>query len=157
MSTREPKNPLDSLYQEVILDHYRSPHNFGLLTLDKGTAQIHQENPSCGDQIDLQVQVEDGRIQTIRFQGKGCAISQASASMMTDQVRGKTVEEARTILAAFQAMLFSKDYDPEILGDLEALEGVRKFPVRTKCATLAWHCLQTLLDELASPVSEKSV
>ena len=74
--------------------------------------------------------------------------------MMTDQVSCKTVEEARTIIAAFQAMLFSKDYDPEILGDLEALEGVRKFPVRTKCATLAWHCLQTLLD---APPGEESV
>jgi len=146
LSPREPKNPLDSLYQEVILDHFRAPHNFGLLELVHGAAQIHQENPSCGDQIDLQLQVENGHIQTIRFQGKGCAISQASASMMTDLVNGKTVEEARTIIAAFQAMLFNKDYDPDILGDLEALEGVRKFPVRTKCATLAWHCLQTLLD-----------
>ena len=143
-----PKNPLDSLYQEVILDHFRTPHNFGLL--EKVGAQVHQENPSCGDQIDLQVHIENGRIQTIRFQGKGCAISQASASMMTDQVIGKTVEEARTIIAAFQAMLFNQVYDPDLLGDLEALEGVRKFPVRTKCATLAWHCLQTLIDAPAA-------
>jgi nitrogen fixation NifU-like protein len=135
---------LDGLYQEVILDHYKNPYNYGTLP---GASLVHQENPSCGDQIDLQLIVADNRIQAIKFTGQGCAISRASASMMTQLVEGKTVDEARHIIEAFQQMLIGDADAPEELGDLEALRGVRQFPVRVKCATLAWHALQALLNE----------
>ncbi len=136
---------LDSLYQEVILDHYKNPHNYGTLP---GAPLIHQENPSCGDQIDLQLIVgADQRIQAIKFTGQGCAISRASASMMTQVVEGKTVDEARHLIAEFQQMLMNDAAIPDELGDLEALRGVRQFPVRVKCATLAWHALQALLPD----------
>ena len=134
---------LNGLYQEVILDHYKNPHNYGSLP---GARLIHEENPSCGDQIDLQLIVADGRIQAIKFTGQGCAISRASASMMTEVVGGKTVEEARHLIEEFQQMLINGGEFPEELGDLEALQGVRQFPVRVKCATLAWHALQDLLN-----------
>ncbi|MHB8627688.1 MAG: Fe-S cluster assembly sulfur transfer protein SufU [Aggregatilineales bacterium] len=135
---------LDALYQEVILDHYKNPYNYGTLP---GAPLVHQENPSCGDQIDLQLIVgADQHIQAIKFTGQGCAISRASASMMTQVVEGKTVEEARRLIAEFQQMLINDADVPDELGDLEALRGVRQFPVRIKCATLAWHALQILLN-----------
>lgn len=134
---------LNGLYQEVILDHYKNPHNYGSLP---GARLIHEENPSCGDQIDLQLIVENNRIQAIKFTGQGCAISRASASMMTDVVEGKTVDEAQHLIAEFQEMLVNGTETPDELGDLEALQGVRQFPVRVKCATLAWHALQALLN-----------
>jgi nitrogen fixation NifU-like protein len=140
---------LDSLYQEVILDHYRSPRNHGLL--DQIALRTHQENPSCGDQIDLQVQIEAGRIAAIRFDGRGCAISQASASMMTEAVLGKTVEEASAISDSFRAMLTAGTIDEARLGDLEVLQGVRKFPVRVRCATLPWHAFEQLIAPVESP------
>lgn len=136
---------LDSLYQEVILDHYRSPRNHGLL--DQIALHTHQENPSCGDQIDLQVEIRDGRIQQIRFDGKGCAISQASASMMTEALTGKTLAEAAAVSAMVRSMLTGGAFDEDALGDLSALQGVRKFPVRVRCATLAWYALQEVIRE----------
>jgi nitrogen fixation NifU-like protein len=135
---------LNGLYQEVILDHYKNPHNYGTLP---GARLIHQENPSCGDQIDLQLIVKDNRIEAIKFTGQGCAISRASASMMTEVVEGKTVEEVQRLIGEFQQMLISGKETPDELGDLEALQGVRQFPVRVKCATLAWHALQALLND----------
>jgi len=135
---------VNGLYQEVILDHYKNPHNYGTLP---GARLIHQENPSCGDQIDLQLIIADNRIQAIKFTGQGCAISRASASMMTDLVEGKTVDDARRIIEAFQNMLISDADAPDELGELDALRGVRQFPVRVKCATLAWHALQGLLND----------
>jgi len=112
-----------------------------------GAVLIHQENPSCGDQIDLQIVFEDAHLKSIRFTSQGCAISRASASMMTMAVEGKTVEEIRQIITEFQSMLI-KDVDlPDELGDLEALRSVRKFPTRIKCATLAWHALEKLLND----------
>ncbi len=139
---------LDALYQEIILEHYKNPRNFG--KLDESRAKVHYENPSCGDQIDLQIVVsEDGTIEDIRFQGRGCAISQASASLMTEAVKGKSVEEARKLIAGFKHLMTGES-EPEVdLGDLEALSGVRKFPVRVKCAMLAWTALTSLLDNSA--------
>jgi nitrogen fixation protein NifU and related proteins len=133
---------LDSLYQETILDHARNPRNHG--ALDGPKVAIHQENPSCGDQIDLHLLIEDGRVQAIRFTGRGCAISQASASLMTLAVEGKTIADAHRIIGEFRKMIVEDELNDE-LGDLEALHGVRKFPVRVKCAMLAWNALEKLI------------
>jgi nitrogen fixation protein NifU and related proteins len=134
--------PLKSLYQELILQHYRRPKNRG--TLDVPTAEISMNNPVCGDEITLQLGIEDGTIAAARFSGQGCAISQASASMMAHLLEGKTVAEAAALQARFTRMMHgdeeaAKDRD---LGDLRALAGVSKFPARVKCALLAWNALE---------------
>lgn len=140
---------LNSLYQEVILDHARNPRNFG--PIDKDATSVRQENPSCGDQIELQLDVDaDGIIQMVKFHGAGCAISQASASMMTEVIMGKTVDEAMALLQKFRRMMTEGDVEiTDDMGDLEALQGVRRFPVRVRCATLSWHALEALLAEQA--------
>ena len=139
---------LESLYQEIILDHYRSPRNFG--KLDQPASAVHHENPSCGDLIDVQIAVdEQQRIVDIKFNGRGCAISQASASMMTEAVKGKSAGDARNLIAAFRNMFTGEAPEAAAgveLGDLEALEGVKKFPTRVKCATLAWGALEKCLE-----------
>lgn len=143
---------LESLYQEIILEHYKSPRNFG--KLDHPASTVHHENPSCGDQIGLQVAVDDSnKIVDIKFYGRGCAISLASASMMTEAVKGKPLDEARRIISRFKQMFTggllpaAEAAMPEVdLGDLEALEGVKKFPTRVKCATLAWGALEKCLE-----------
>jgi len=138
---------LDDLYRETILDHYSHPRNKGVL---KG-ADITGEgaNPLCGDEITISLMVRDGVVRDVRFAGKGCSISQASASMMTEQIKGRPIEEARALIAAFKAMMRGEPANGD-LGDLEALQGVRKFPVRVKCATLGWVTLEGALEELAS-------
>jgi nitrogen fixation protein NifU and related proteins len=138
---------LDDLYRETILDHYRHPRNKGVLE----GADITGEgaNPLCGDEITIFLIVRDGVVRDVRFEGKGCSISQASASMMTEQIKGRPVEEARGLIAAFKAMMHGEPANGD-LGDLEALQGVRKFPVRVKCATLGWVTLEGALQELAS-------
>ena len=143
---------LEELYREVILDHYRNPRHRGSLT----QAHFHAEgqNPSCGDEFSLDLQVEDDVIVEIATQGQGCSISQASGSMMADIVKGKTVAEAGELTHKFKTMMSIEEgenpVDPArpgaVLGDLEALQGVRKFPVRIKCADLPW---ATLTDALA--------
>ncbi len=139
---------LDDLYREIILDHYRSPRNRG--SLDKPTASSEGDNPLCGDEVKVDIEIRDGRITDVRFEGRGCSISQASASMMTDAVKGLSLEDADSLFAMFKAMMYSSDeVDPEALGDLEALQGVRKFPVRVKCATLGWNTLQEALERLS--------
>lgn len=139
---------LDSLYQETILDHCKNPRNYGSISAP-GVA-IHQENPSCGDQIDLQLILDDDQhIQDIKFTGKGCAISQASASMMTLAVSDKSLAEAQTVIDHFRSMIINGTEPTDDLGDLETLQGVRKFPVRVKCAMLAWNALEKLLYESA--------
>ncbi len=140
--------PLEELYQETLLDHYKNPRNKGKIE-DPGAA-IHQDNPSCGDQIDLQIVVKDGRIQDIKFDGNGCVISQSSASMMTEVVEGRTLQETQEIINTFRRFITDQSETNLDLGDLEALRGVRKFPVRVKCATLAWTALQKLLDQARS-------
>ncbi len=138
---------LTDLYQEVILDHNRAPRNFGALP-DANRSGIGH-NPLCGDQLTLYVHVsEGGRIDSIAFQGKGCAISKASASLMTEAVKGKTVEEAEALFGRFHDLLAGPEggpADPKALGKLAVFSGVREFPTRVKCATLAWHTLHSAL------------
>ena len=137
---------LDDLYREVILDHYSHPRNKGVVA----PADITREgaNPLCGDEFRVSLRVRDGIVEDVRFDGKGCSISQASASMMTEQVKGQRVEDAARLIAAFKTMMHGGALPPDGLGDLEALQGVRKFPVRVKCATLSWITLEMALDEL---------
>ncbi len=143
-------NPeLEELYQEVILDHSRRPRNYG--TLADPTVLVHGDNPSCGDEIDLGVKfAPDGSLQEIKFNGHGCAISQASASMMTMKLKGKSRAAAQEMLHAFHDLAAGKTDDPSpILGDLRLLRGVRKFPQRVKCAMLAWRALEEALRQNA--------
>lgn len=139
---------LGSLYQELILDHYKNPRNRG--ALEDANARAHLKNPTCGDEIHLQLRVEDDRIVDARFVGDGCSISQSSVSMMTQLVKGKTMEEARALAERFSEMMHG-DRDAardKSLGDLRALAGVSKFPVRVRCATLAWNALTDALKEV---------
>ena len=145
-------NELRDLYQEVILDHNRRPRNFGGLPNANREAEGH--NPLCGDRVTVHLHVEDGRVQDISFEGVGCAISTASASLMTEAVKGRTVEEARRIFHGFHDLLTRETAaDLEKLGKLAVFSGVREYPMRVKCATLAWHTLQAALDQKDHPVS----
>jgi nitrogen fixation protein NifU and related proteins len=148
---------LEDLYREIILDHYRSPRNRG--ELDPPAIMAEGFNPLCGDEIKVFLMVEDGKVEDIRISGQGCSISQSSASMMSQAVKGKSVDEARAVVRAFKAMMTPPDPEHEAdhdhandepqvkLGDLEALSGVQKFPVRIKCATLAWNTLTQAMDD----------
>jgi nitrogen fixation NifU-like protein len=136
---------LEELYQSVILDHSRRPRNVGEIA--EGAVQVHGDNPSCGDEIHLHVKFGgDGGIEDLKFTGQGCAISQASASMMTLKVKGKSRSDAETVLKAFHDLVTIDNPDspeaPKLLGDLRLLQGVRKFPQRVKCAMLAWRALE---------------
>ena len=145
---------LQELYQQVILDHNRSPRNFREVPDANRTAK--GDNPLCGDKITLYVKVVEGVIEDIGFQGSGCAISQASASLMTTAAKGKTVEEAEALFNAFHEMVAGDgDHEPDrkSLGKLLAFAGVREFPARVNCANLSWHTLHATLqetDQLAS-------
>ena len=151
----------DSLYQEIILDHYKNPHHRGLR--EPFEAEVHHLNPTCGDQITLRVHLDGDTVADVSYDSDGCSISQASTSMMSAAVKGKSVDEARRLIRAFKALMSihesklegegdGEDLSAELegvrLGDLEALQGVVKFPVRIKCATLAWNTLQQGLDEI---------
>jgi nitrogen fixation NifU-like protein len=142
---------LRELYQEVILDHGKSPRNFR--DVENATCHAHGANPLCGDQLVVYLKVDDGeKIEDVSFVGKGCAISVASASMMTEMVKGKTVEEAKEMFRRFHEMCTGEDADGEnsLLEDdlekLNVLSGVRAFPVRVKCATLPWHTLSAAIE-----------
>jgi nitrogen fixation protein NifU and related proteins len=142
---------LGSLYQEVILDHAKHPHNYG--ELDPHDAAAHRLNPTCGDTVEIQLVLgEDNRISAIKFSGRGCAISQASASMMTDIMIGKTMDEAHAVLRDFQTKMTDLDgdfaFEAQEMEELEALGGVRQFPNRIRCATLAWHALEDALSKV---------
>lgn len=129
---------LDSLYQEVILDHYKNPHHKGL---PHGQVVVHHVNPNCGDEITLTCQIVDGKIENLVWDGVGCSISQASASIMSDLVSSKTIEESATALTEFTTLMQSKGAfsgNEDILEDAIALAGVSKFPARVKCALLSW-------------------
>ncbi len=143
---------LRELYQEMILDHGRSPRNFRVI--EHATASAHGHNPMCGDSLAVFLMLDpDGRISDVAFQGKGCAISVASASLMTDVLKGLTVADAERLFDAFHRMCTSDDFDPdsvaaadeEAMERLQALKGVRAFPIRVKCATLPWHTLRAAL------------
>ena len=161
---------LEDLYREIILDHYRNPRNRGELE----TPPAHRAegfNPLCGDEIVVFLNVDDSTIEDIRIGGQGCSISQSSASMMSAAVKGKNLDEARALIRAFKAMMSihersldggeagdgadaaAESLDDVKLGDLEALQGVVKFPVRIKCATLSWNTLTQALDEVAAASS----
>ena len=141
---------LRDLYQEVILDHNRRPRNFGPLPEANRRAEGH--NPLCGDKVTVFLDLADGRIRDLAFQGAGCAISTASASLMTEALKGRTVEEARTLFAGFHALLTGEGAG-EDLGKLAAFSGVGEYPMRVKCATLPWHTLKAALDQQDHPVS----
>lgn len=134
-------NNLDQLYRSVIMDHYKTPRNKGVI--NDGGISIEMNNPTCGDRIQLSMQVEDGIVKEAKFDGEGCSISMASASMMTQAVKGKKVDEALRLSEIFSEMMLGKEYDDSIdLGDIEALSGVSQFPARIKCATLAWKAME---------------
>ncbi len=145
----ESKYPvqLDQLYRQVIMDHYKTPRNRGQIEQEALTVNLN--NPTCGDRIQLQLVVEDGKIKDAKFLGEGCSISLASASMMTEVIIGKTVEEALQLSAIFSDLIQGNDYDDQSfdLGDIEALRGVSKFPARIKCATLAWKAMEKGLQQ----------
>jgi nitrogen fixation NifU-like protein len=158
---------LEDLYREIILDHYRNPRNRGELPIPPAYAETGF-NPLCGDEITLYVQVEGDRVADMRLTGQGCSISQSSASMMSTAVKGKSLAEARATIRTFKSMMsiheqrldgpgdgdggdggHAEPAEPEVsLGDLEALQGVVKFPVRIKCATLSWNTLALALDQI---------
>lgn len=145
---------LEELYREVILDHYRNPRNRG--HLDSPSATAEGVNPMCGDELNLELVVTDGVVSDVAVNGQGCSISQASASMMTEAIKGKTREEIDDLVSKFRAMMSIDEseesaVDPErpgaTLGDMEALQGVRQYPVRIKCASLGWNTLLEALGE----------
>jgi nitrogen fixation protein NifU and related proteins len=134
--------PMKSLYQQLILDHYRNPRNRG--ELDDRTVEIHMRNPTCGDEIKLQLRIEDDRIADLKFLGDGCSISQASVSMMTTILKGRSLDDAHQVSRRFTEMMHGDEgaaRDSE-LGNLRTLAGVAKFPVRIKCALLGFDALQ---------------
>jgi nitrogen fixation NifU-like protein len=149
MSRPETSAELSALYQELILDHYRRPRNKG--TLENADASVEMKNPLCGDEICLQVAFEGASVCDLRFAGRGCSISQASASMMTQLVKGKSAEEIETIRSRFRDLMLGDESaaSDQLLGSLRALSGVARFPARVKCALLAWNALETALTERA--------
>ncbi|GAA4713204.1 Fe-S cluster assembly sulfur transfer protein SufU [Brevibacillus fulvus] len=133
---------LDDLYRRVIMDHYQKPRNRGTLDETDGLT-VHLNNPTCGDRISLSLKIEDGKVTDAKFLGEGCSISMSSASMMTEAVKGKPVDEALKYAHAFSELMQGHEVDDSLdLGDIEALQGVAKFPARIKCATLAWKALE---------------
>ena len=145
MSVADPKAELSALYQEMILDHYRKPRNKG--TMENADRTVAMRNPLCGDEVDLQVALSPDTITDVKFTGRGCSISQASASMMTQLVKGKSREEAEELRRKFRQMIMgdqSLAADPS-LGSLRSLVGVSRFPARVKCALLAWNALEEAL------------
>ena len=144
---------LSELYQEILLEHNSKPRNFR--KLEQATQSAEGYNPLCGDRITLYLSLEDGVIADVAFQGSGCAISRASASMLTQSIKGQTVAKAQEIFEAFHQMLTEPgaELDYDVLGDLETLSGVVAFPTRIKCAVLAWHTMQAALDGQGEAVS----
>jgi len=146
---------LRDLYQQVILDHHRKPRNCYVMSCATRTADGH--NPLCGDTVKVYLRISDGRIEEISFQGSGCAICTASTSLMTESVKGKTVAETTQLFRTFHDMLTGVAAEQGLdLGKLMVFEGVREYPVRVKCATLAWHTLKAALDNSNTPVSTES-
>jgi nitrogen fixation NifU-like protein len=143
---------LMDLYQEMILDHSKTPRNAG--ALEHPTHRAVGHNPLCGDRLDVTLLLDDGRVADVRFAGQGCAISTASASLMTEAVRGKTLPEVKALFETFHAMVTGKaKADPDTLGKLAVFSGVSEFPIRVKCATLSWHTLNAALEQKSEPVS----
>jgi nitrogen fixation NifU-like protein len=136
----------DDLYQAIILDHYRSPRNRG--TVPDANLRVDGKNPLCGDEVHLELRVDgDGRITDIKSSGHGCSISQASISIMTELLKGRTFEEGRQLFESVRAMMRGGEVDEEAMGELIALKGVSKFPVRVKCAMLSWTTFELAMAE----------
>ena len=134
-------NNLNQLYRSVIMDHYKNPRNKG--TIEDGDYTVDMNNPTCGDRIHLTLNVEDNVIKDAKFDGEVCSISMSSASMMTEVIKGKTIEEALEVSDEFSKMMLGEDYNvTDDMGDIEALNGVNQFPARIKCATLTWKALE---------------
>ena len=142
---------LRDLYQETILDHNKRPRNFKKLEGANRTADGY--NPLCGDKVKIYLRVEDGRVKDLSFEGSGCAISKASASVMTESLKGKSVEEVEAIFKRFRDLVMGKSGEADDLGKLVVFSGVCEFPTRVKCATLAWHALQAALQGSQEAVS----
>ena len=137
---------LDELYKEVILDHYRSPRN--KRALEDATVSLKKNNPLCGDEVTIHARIEGGVVTEVAFEGQGCSISQASVSMLTENVSGKSLQEAGVLAGEFRSMMEGRaEPDEDEFGDLMALKGVVKYPVRIKCAVLGWDVLQEALDQ----------
>lgn len=147
---------LDALYQEIILDHNRRPRNWGELPGASGHAA--GRNPLCGDEVSLWVKLDGDVIADVRFTGQGCAISKASASLLTDAVKGKTREEAEALFTKLHALVTGEGapVEPSEVGAMRALSGVRKFPVRVKCASMAWHTMRKALADAGSAAAAAS-
>ncbi len=140
---------LDDLYQEIILDHYKHPRR--ARAIPDGEALVDEENPTCGDRIKLNARVADGRVADVQIDCAGCAICTASASMMAERAPGMTVGDFRRLSRGFAAMMRGgPELSEDELGDLAALRGVREYPIRVKCATMAWHALDRALDKLGA-------
>lgn len=147
---------LEDLYREIILDHYRSPRNRGELSCPPAH-KAEGFNPLCGDEVIVYLELKDGKLEDVRIDGQGCSISQSSASLMSEAIKGKSLEEIKEIATTFKSMLGIENEDgaeanlePGKLGDMEALKGVMKFPVRIKCAVLGWNTLLTGIEESQS-------
>ncbi|MHA2852526.1 Fe-S cluster assembly sulfur transfer protein SufU [Paenibacillus lautus] len=135
---------LDDLYRRVIMDHYKNPRNRGKFEEDAVTIDLN--NPTCGDRISLQLKVENGVVADAKYTGEGCSISMSSASMMTDAVKGRTLDEAISLADRFSSLMKGDEVEFDEYEDIEALSGVNKFPARIKCATLAWNALRKGID-----------
>lgn len=143
---------LRDLYQEVLLDHYKRPRNFRVMA--EANRRAEGQNPLCGDEVTVYLLMEDDIVKDVSFQGAGCAISMASASMMTMSLKGKTKEEAEALFKQFHQMLTEEgDTDPQVLDKLAVFSGVREFPIRVKCATLPWHTFHAALEGRTEIVS----
>ena len=143
---------IKDLYQEIIVDHNRSPRNFGVITDANKTAEGF--NPLCGDKLKLYIKMDGQNISDIAFDGTGCAISVASASLMTDAMKGKSIDEAEALFNDFHALITTENkFDSEHLGKLTVLAGVKDFPGRVKCASLCWHTLHSAIKDDDKPVS----
>lgn len=138
---------LDELYQEIILEHYKKPRNLGLLV--NADVKVEGKNPFCGDEVELALKIGHDSVENATFEGSGCAISQASASLMTEKIKGKSLEQVRQLISDFRKMVKGEDteVDEDDLEELLALQGVSEFPSRIKCALLAWNTLLQGLDE----------
>ena len=150
----QPKTPaeISALYQELILDHYRRPRNKG--TLENADASVEMKNPLCGDEINLQVAFDGASVSDLKFSGRGCSISQASADMMADVVKGQALESASELADSFKSMMAqTDDGSSDSLGDLAALQHVKRYPVRVKCALLPWN---TLAEAIRSYESDRA-
>jgi nitrogen fixation protein NifU and related proteins len=146
---------LSELYQQVILDHNKKPRNFH--KLENANRRAEGFNPLCGDQLNVYLHVEDDQVKEVSFEGSGCAISKASASMMTQAVKGKTKQEAETLFNEFHRMAtgeLDEENEPNHLGKLKIFAGVRDFPARVKCATLSWHTMRAALEGEQSTTTE---